>query len=314
MPRPADIVVFLGPSLPRDEARRLLRADYRAPAGQGDVWRAMSSNPRAIVLIDGVFESQPSVWHHEVRTALDAGIAVYGASSMGALRAAELSGHGMIGVGEVFTRYQSGELLDDAEVALLQGPADFGFRALTIPLVNIRVAAERGVAAQQFSARVAREWVRSAGAIFYQQRTWSAVRRALATSLDTDAVAQIEQWWLSRTHDVKADDARACLRAVASRNFVQAPTPVRVTQLSAAAYWRWLEAVGAQEPVSRDDMLLAEFARSRGLRADPSTVQRRFEALCRRGTSRALSFRWAHTLALADRARTERQALTAGRS
>ncbi len=53
------IVVFLGPSLPRHDARRLLRADYRPPARQGDVFRAIDAAPDAIVLIDGVFESAP---------------------------------------------------------------------------------------------------------------------------------------------------------------------------------------------------------------------------------------------------------------
>src|SRR5204862_4628809 len=110
------IVAFLGPSLPAREARgfRVL-----PPARQGDVWRALGLRPRAIALIDGVFEAQPSIWHREILDALDAGVPVVGGASMGALRAAELRTLGMTGVGRIFRWYRDGAVIDDAEVALL---------------------------------------------------------------------------------------------------------------------------------------------------------------------------------------------------
>ncbi len=102
----AKLIVFLGPSLPRAEAKRLApSATFWPPARQGDVFRALDRRPRAIALIDGVFEGAPSVWHHELRAALAAGVTVFGASSMGALRAAELRDEGMIGVGQVYEQY-----------------------------------------------------------------------------------------------------------------------------------------------------------------------------------------------------------------
>ena len=104
------LVAFLGPSLPADEARRIAPgAALLPPAGQGDVWPALERRPRAIALVDGVFEGRPSVWHHELLDALDAGVAVFGGASMGALRAAELAGHGMVGVGEIHRAYATGE-------------------------------------------------------------------------------------------------------------------------------------------------------------------------------------------------------------
>jgi hypothetical protein len=137
------IAVFLGPSLPAREARRLL-PDARVfpPARQGDVWRALARRPRAIALIDGVFESEPSVWHREILDALDAGVPVIGAASMGALRAAELAGQGMRGVGRIYRWYRDGVVRDDAEVALLHADAEHGYQPLTVPLVNVRWAAE----------------------------------------------------------------------------------------------------------------------------------------------------------------------------
>ncbi|WP_239014256.1 TfuA-like protein [Archangium violaceum] len=70
--------------------------------------------------------------------ALGQDVIVLGASSMGALRAAELHPHGMVGVGRIFEAYLEGRLSADDEVALLHGPAELGFRPLTLPLVNIR--------------------------------------------------------------------------------------------------------------------------------------------------------------------------------
>lgn len=95
----SDVVVFLGPTLPVAEAKQLVRATFLPPARQGDVFRVLSDRPGVIVLIDGVFEAVPSVWHHELRAALASGVHLVGASSMGALRAAELHGEGMLPVG-----------------------------------------------------------------------------------------------------------------------------------------------------------------------------------------------------------------------
>ena len=103
-PATGELIVFLGPSLPSSETRRIARCTVLPPARQGDIWRALIEHrPRAIALIDGVFESQPSVWHGEILDALDSGVRVFGASSMGALRAAELQAFGMVGVGPFLT-------------------------------------------------------------------------------------------------------------------------------------------------------------------------------------------------------------------
>src|SRR5262245_23975176 len=110
------IYVFLGLSLPVDDARRLLDATYLPPVSMGDVWALMHRRPMALVIIDGFFEQKPAVWHKEILYALSQGVHVYGSSSMGALRAAELHTFGMIGVGEVFEAFRDGHLEDDDEV------------------------------------------------------------------------------------------------------------------------------------------------------------------------------------------------------
>ncbi|HEX4966295.1 MAG TPA: TfuA-like protein [Thermoanaerobaculia bacterium] len=153
------VIVFAGPTLPRqpDAAwRRILGAcDVRPPAQRGDVLRALVDRPAALVLIDGYYYSVPAVTHKELLYALDSGVRVLGAASLGALRAAELAPLGMTGVGWVFEQYHSGALDGDDEVAILHAAAELGYRGLTLALVELRFALERmGGDSAAFLARV----------------------------------------------------------------------------------------------------------------------------------------------------------------
>lgn len=60
------IVVFVGPSVPVEDAQRALDAVYRPPAAQGDVYRAARQRPHAIGLVNGYFERVPAVFHKEI--------------------------------------------------------------------------------------------------------------------------------------------------------------------------------------------------------------------------------------------------------
>ena len=121
------VIVFLGPTLSQSEAKQILMADYRGPAARGDIYRASAERPTAIVLIDGFFENVGSVFHKEILWALSKGIYVYGASSMGALRAAELNCFGMIGIGAIYEQSRDSGLERDDAVAVLQGPPELGY-------------------------------------------------------------------------------------------------------------------------------------------------------------------------------------------
>ncbi len=131
-------IVFAGPSISREAVEALDHVEWRPPVSQGDVFSAAKSAPDVIAIIDGYFEGVPSVWHKEILWALSQGIQVFGASSMGALRAAELHQFGMYGVGEIFEAYRDGNYQDDDEVAVLHGPVETGYMSLTLPMVNAR--------------------------------------------------------------------------------------------------------------------------------------------------------------------------------
>ena len=170
----APVVVFLGPTLSHDDARDVIDAEYLPPAAHGDVLRAALRRPRAIGLVDGVFERVPAVWHKEILFALSEGIHVYGAASMGALRAAELDAFGMRGVGEIYHAYAEGVLEDDDEVAVAHAGVEDGFRALSDSMVDVRATLDAALAERVVTGSTAASILGRVKATFYADRLLSA--------------------------------------------------------------------------------------------------------------------------------------------
>jgi hypothetical protein len=205
--------VFLGPTLPLDEARNVLPAEYLPPAGRGDIYRIGLSRPRAIGIIDGYFGDRPSVLHKEILWALSLGIHVYGAASMGALRAAEMAPFGMRGVGRVFEAYRSGELTDDDEVAVAHAPAELQFEQLSVAMVNVRrtlaAASDAGVIA--VAARGRCEAI--AKKMFFADRTYDGILAAMEQA-GIAGTARLRDWIATGSIDQKALDAKDMLEAM----------------------------------------------------------------------------------------------------
>lgn len=139
-----DTVVFLGPSLAREDAERILDADYLPPICRGDLAK-LPEHVRYVGIIDGEFYQSLSVSPKEVLKLLRRGVMVFGSSSMGALRAAETWKLGMIGIGKIFTMYRDGILDADDEVALIYERDTY--RKLSEPLVNLRAALDLATSA-----------------------------------------------------------------------------------------------------------------------------------------------------------------------
>jgi hypothetical protein len=204
------------------------------------------------------------VWHHELRAALASGIPVFGAASMGALRAAELASFGMIGIGQIFRWYRDGVLTDDGAVTLLHADAEHGYRPLTVPLVNVMHVA-RTLKDGARLVRIARE-------IFYQRRTWPELWKRFGRRTPVE--------------DLKAQDARECLEAALA--LVKSKAPRRAAEpLDVSSFVRRRRLVdvhGARlqklekETKLADDgtraLLLAGWARSLGVEPDALTVKK----------------------------------------
>ncbi len=217
--RPIDIV-YLGPSLPLDIARDALpAAELRGPVAVGDVLRVVDEHVAGrtrvgrIAIIDGYFERMAAVWHKELLLAIEAGIDVWGASSMGALRAAELAPFGMRGVGTIYERFASGELVCDDEVAVAHLPAEFGYTSTSIALVDMRDALARA----KLPAADRRRLVELARGRFYRERTWeNLVADAKAARVPAASIAKVASLGKATSSfaGTKASDARLLLDAM----------------------------------------------------------------------------------------------------
>jgi hypothetical protein len=232
-------VIFAGPSLPPSARPAATAAfDWRPPVRQGELYRAALDRPAVIGIIDGYFEAMPAVWHKEILWAMAQGIHVFGAASIGALRAAELDAFGMRGIGRVYQDFRDGVLTDDDEVAVLHGPAELGYPPVTEAMVNIRAtlaaAARDGIIAPSLADRL----TAAAKALFYKDRTWRAVLDAAVASDGEAALFRFRAWLPDGRLDQKRHDALAAVEAITAHLVANVP-PLKVDyELADTAAWQ----------------------------------------------------------------------------
>jgi len=151
-------IVYLGPTLSREEARKILDADYRDPAKKGDFLRLSytSDEKKYVGFIDGVFlhDYPPSpieVYHLATRKNIE----LIGASSLGALRAVELEKFGMKGIGKIFQLYKNGIINADDEVAVtfVQDKNILQSEAMIDIRFNLFLAYKKGIISKQTKKR-----------------------------------------------------------------------------------------------------------------------------------------------------------------
>ncbi len=217
-------IVFLGPTLPRAEAADLLAATYLPPARQGDIYRAVRAlRPTAVGLIDGRFLDTGAVWHREILWALSEGVHVFGAASMGALRAAELTSFGMRGVGRIFAAYRDGcwpgdahAFEDDDEVAVVHAPPELGGAALSDAMVDLRAtlaAAEAGGIVAASDRQLLTEALKRRP---FADRSFGALLDEAVRLLDTATAGRLAAWLPDNKVARKRLDAIEMLRAMAA--------------------------------------------------------------------------------------------------
>lgn len=210
-------IVFIGPSLSLSAAQGLLDAHYLPPIGRGDLPRAVATGSGCAAIIDGLFGQSLAVSISEIRDALAAGVQVWGASSMGALRAAECHVLGMRGVGWVYEAYRSEELTSDDEVAISFDPVSG--KAMSEPLVNLRWAMQLAESERQISAREQKQILSSMRDVPFNERSL----RFLLTICPPEMRPSIQrlQRYVAQNSaacDRKALDAVELLRQIASKD------------------------------------------------------------------------------------------------
>ncbi|MFT2112214.1 TfuA-like protein [Marinomonas sp. 2405UD68-3] len=218
------IIVFSGPSIRKEQVLEILpHADVRPPAQQGDLYLATRDKPQIILLIDGFFESVPAVWHKEILYAMSIGIHVYGSSSMGALRAAELHTFGMVGVGRIFDHFANGIWEDDDEVALTHGPEELGYMSVSRAMADLRYDLTRAVEHNLLTLPQADEITHKLKALWYPNRSQQALLSFAEAELTSEQLESLSQFLETDSRSLKTDDAKQLLHDVAAINLKTLP-------------------------------------------------------------------------------------------
>jgi len=278
-------VIFAGPTISSSQISSLIDAEILPPVSMGDVRHAVSNGARVIGVIDGYFEGVPSVWHKEILWAIDQSITVFGSSSMGALRAAELHEFGMRGIGRIFDAYKSGELEDDDEVAVHHGPMETGYLTLSEPMVNIRATLDRAIEQTIIDKVAAQHLISLAKEMFYPERSWDTLlENADGKHLTSRASRALSDWLPDGKVDQKRDDAIAMISAMNEHLSHEEQSTRPYFDLEWTVMWD--QAIGTdnwnktiESPPSIDDLILDQ------LRLDP----RQFQAIRRQAAARLLA-------------------------
>lgn len=203
------IIIYAGLSIPFSEAKEILdshddvKVIYKRPIQRGDLNLALRENPDIIGIIDGVFHQNSAVGHKEILNVIKKGIKVYGASSMGALRASELDVLGMCGIGYVYNQYASGEVDSDDDVAVMLDSETL--EAISEPLINMKYVFTNAVSENIITENEKNELLDIAKKTYYPKRNYA--QTLASSSLDSQTKDKLVDF-IRQSPDIKKEDAK----------------------------------------------------------------------------------------------------------
>jgi hypothetical protein len=208
------IHVFAGPTIPAARITELLPGARQHPPIQHGTIIGLDPRPGDVLaIVDGLFYLNAAVRHKEILRAIDRGVHVVGGSSMGALRAAELLGHGMVGVGRVYEMYRDGVIDGDDEVALSHATAEHGYRPLSLALVAVREAVRQAVAKDGLDERTGPRLIEQLRGQHFPERTLFLLRRIAGyLSIAEPVLDRLVRRLDGTEPDLKRRDAELVLR------------------------------------------------------------------------------------------------------
>ena len=211
------IKVYAGLSAQRDDIRSILpNAVVARPVQRGDVIADIRDKVGCILILDGVFHQSLSVCPSEIMDALRRGMRVFGASSMGALRAAELEAYGMIGIGDVFEYVRDSKVFRDdfvGQVFIEDWPQIQHDSVTWVELeINLRTLHARG----EISGAIYRYLRACYAELHYTDRSLQTLSaRIRSERRDAQKLVDVATRALKKMQRPKFRDARTALRAVA---------------------------------------------------------------------------------------------------
>lgn len=209
------IIIYTGLSLSFDEAREILDTTedveviYKRPIKRGDLNHDIKENPDIIGIIDGVFHQSSAVGHREILNVIKKGIEVYGASSMGALRASELDSLGMHGIGYVYNQYATGKIVSDDDVAVMLDSETL--EPLSVPLINMDYVFNNACAENIITENEKDELLKIAKETYYPQRNYA---QTLSKSTLENAKKDNLINYIRTSKDIKKEDAKELIKHI----------------------------------------------------------------------------------------------------
>ncbi|MGJ9423268.1 TfuA-like protein [Aeromicrobium sp. CF3.5] len=231
--------VFAGPSMAGSPELEHDDVCSHPPIAHGDLYRVHLAPEDSVLIVDGVYQHTAPVRHKEILHFYAQGVSIYGAASLGALRACEHLGHGMTGLGTVFAWYRDGRLMSDADVALTHGDSEIAFRGFTHAIVSILHVTDQLVAQDRLDADTAARVVALARSVHFTVRS----RGALLASVHDDELGAavqlvIDELHPDRTGDVKRMDAEQAVRDIRSEAAGAPPKHVAVPVTAYQKEWQ----------------------------------------------------------------------------
>lgn len=209
------IIIYTGLSLSFDEAREILDTTedveviYKRPIKRGDLNHDIKENPDIIGIIDGVFHQSSAVGHREILNVIKKGIEVYGASSMGALRASELDSLGMHGIGYVYNQYATGKIVSDDDVAVMLDSETL--EPLSVPLINMDYVFNNACAENIITENEKDELLKIAKETYYPQRNYAqTLSKSTLDSAKKDNLIN----YIRTSKDIKKEDAKELIKHI----------------------------------------------------------------------------------------------------
>jgi hypothetical protein len=186
-------IIFLGPSLSHEKARKIFQADFRGPAKKGDLLRVSSiiDDTTIVGLVDALFlQDYPPSPIEVYQLMLNKNILLFGAASLGALRAVELEKFGMIGIGKIFELYKKGKLTADDEVAVtfIEGEHQLQSEAMIDIRFNLFLAYKSGI----INVITKKTLAKIAKSIYFPYRNY------------TNIIDQTEKQYPALSHDLQS--------------------------------------------------------------------------------------------------------------
>lgn len=229
---------FVGPSLP-DATDLAAGTGIRLmpPVAASDLLRLDARPGDVVAIIDGYFHQTRAVRHKEILDLLSRGVHVLGASSMGALRAAELDRFGMRGFGRVYAGYRDGLLEGDDEVTLLHSTREEDYRPHSEPLVCMRATFAEAVRQGACDASTADRLIEVLAQRPFGRRSYGALLEAGAEAgLDMATVRAVQRHCVTHRQDPKREDALLLLGHLRDEVYVRPLRPPESVHRTAYLY------------------------------------------------------------------------------